>query len=377
MFSLYFHIPFCTKKCSYCHFYVIPDNEQHKRQLMEGFQIEWNKWLPELHGKKLSSIYFGGGTPALLGASSIAKILGWIQKSFPFDPETIEITLEANPENIHLDLMKGYSDAGINRVSIGIQSLDDLLLRNLGRIHNAQKARESVILTHRAGIKNISIDLMYDLPNQTLDIWQKTLHNIQDLPIQHLSLYNLTIEPHTLFFKNKTELMKLLPDEELSLSMYEYAVFFLEKMGLKQYEISAFALPDHQSRHNSGYWTARPFLGLGPSAFSYWNNHRFRNVANLNKYLLALNEGRSPVDFSEKLDPKARINELLAIRIRLLEGVNINEFQNNFGLLPKETHNALQKLVNERFLQKNNSGNIFSLTKRGILFYDTVAVELI
>jgi len=201
--SLYFHIPFCTRKCDYCHFYVLPDKEPWKVQLMEGLLLEWQRQLPLLQNKNIVSIYFGGGTPSLLGPERVATILEWIQETCPFSLQHTEITLEANPENVTLPLMQAYAAAGINRISLGIQTLSDSLLATLTRQHNAQRAIDAVWLTSQAGVKNISIDLMYDLPGQDLSSWEKTLSEAIKLPITHLSLYNLTLEPHTVFFKKK------------------------------------------------------------------------------------------------------------------------------------------------------------------------------
>lgn len=377
--SLYFHIPFCTHKCAYCHFYVIPDKEPFKQQLIKGLSVEWERSLPLLQGKTISTIYFGGGTPALFGAEAIGEILSWIRHSVSMADMSLsadaEITLEANPENITRDLMEAYRLVGINRISIGIQTLDDELLKVLQRIHGSKKALDAVFLTAEAGISNISVDLMYDLPGQTEKSWKNTLEGIVRLPISHLSLYNLTIEPHTLFFKNKEILAKKIPNEEESLKMYEMAVEELESHGLARYEISAFAKPGYYSRHNVGYWTGRSFLGLGPSAFSYWEGKRFRNVANLSRYTKSLCAGDSPVDFEEELSPFSHVREMLAIQLRLLSGVDLNFFQKIHGTFDDETKQTLVKLETEGLLERIN--NQIQLTKKGILFYDTVAVELI
>lgn len=342
---------------------------------MEGFERELALWHEQLQGKRLISIYFGGGTPALFGAKPLAKLLDMVRSLIPCDTNHIEITLEANPENITKQLMSDYAAAGVNRISIGIQSLDNDLLTRLGRTHNANKAIDAVIATYDAGIDNISIDLMYDIPGQTLNSWQNTLHHVSALPITHLSLYNLTIEPHTVFFKYQESLRKLLPDAESSAEMYRIAIDQMNDNGLLQYEISAFAKRDLYSRHNVGYWTGRPFLGFGPSAFSYWEGRRFRNVANLSRYLKALQEDRSPIDFEEKLEPEKHQRELLAIALRLLRGVDIAEFQNEHGFLSKGLMDTLEKLEKEDFLIKKNG--VLILSAKGLLFYDSVAVEII
>lgn len=333
---------------------------------MEGLALELKQWTPKIFGKELVSVYFGGGTPSLLGPENIGKILSLI----PHDLKNAEITLEANPENITKELMQAYADAGINRVSIGIQSFDDALLKALGRVHDAKKAQDAALLTAQAGIENISIDLMYDLPGQTLQAWEYTLNVTQQLPITHLSLYNLVIEPHTPFYKRRKTLQPTLPSEELSLAMYEMAI---QKLSiLKQYEISAFGNP---SKHNTGYWTGRPFLGFGPSAFSYWEGKRFRVVANLNRYIQELRLGKSPVDFEEELPFEGKQRELLAINLRLLSGVNLDVFQKQHGPLNPEMHKILFGLEQQGYLKQQDS--IWCLTKKGILFYDTLASEIV
>lgn len=372
--SLYFHIPFCSKKCDYCHFYVLPDLEPLKKELLTGLELEWELRLPFLTGKKIITIYFGGGTPSLFGPGRIQSILEKIAKTHPLDSK-VEITLEVNPENAHPELMRDYAQAGINRVSLGVQTLDPDLLRLLGRLHSPNKALQAVYDTYDAGIKNISIDLMYDLPRQNLGHWEQTLKQIEPLPLSHLSLYNLTIEPHTFFFKQEAELRPLLPDQDVSLAMYTTAVELLDRYGLKQYEISAFAKPGFHSIHNTGYWTGRQFLGFGPSAFSYWEEKRFRNIAHLGKYSKALQNHQFPVDFEEKLEPGAHRKELLVIQLRLCCGVSMTEFEKSYGMLSQETVQTLEHLRKEEFIE--TEGEVWRLTKKGILFYDTVATDLI
>ncbi len=355
--SLYFHIPFCTKKCPYCHFYVIPNRLPHHKLLGEALALEWEQQLPLLQGKTITSIYFGGGTPSLYGG--IQELL----EKIPRAPDC-EITIEANPEESDIALLTHFRSIGINRLSLGVQSLDDRSLQTLERIHSAEKARQAIFNAQKAGFENVSIDLMYDLPGQTEESWRYTLDQLGDLPIHHLSLYNLTIEPHTSFHKRKVET----PTGDLSLRFLTAALERLEAIGLKRYEISAFAIPGHESRHNLGYWTARPFLGYGPSAFSYWEGERFRNIANINRYSQALKAGQSPVDFRERLPYPANANELLAVRLRLKSGVDIKS-------IPQETESAIVKLKEMGLLKQE--GTQLQLTERGTLFYDTVASEII
>ena len=354
---------------------MLLDKPQLHQQLIYGLKLEIAQWAEQLKDKKLASIYFGGGTPSLLEASEIQTLLDEVNRYIPFDPAYTEITLEANPETITYEKMRCFAKAGINRISIGFQTLDDPLLIQLGRTHQAKTSIDTVKITADAGISNISIDLMYDIPGQTMKSWVHTLEQISPLQITHLSLYNLTIEPNTVFFKYQESLKKILPDAECSADMYKTAILMLNECGLEQYEISAFARDGLYSRHNTGYWTGRPFLGFGPSAFSYWDNKRFRSVAQFKRYLEALQNGNSPIDFSEELEPNKRRNELLAIALRLRNGVDCDTFEAEHGKLPPETHRALETLLSQNLLQKN--GSRFSITDQGVLFYDTIAVEII
>jgi len=366
--SLYFHIPFCTKKCPYCHFYVIPNQGRYHPLLSEGLALEWERSLPLLAGKRIVSIYFGGGTPTLFAPDGIGAVLARVRDTALLSPDC-EITVEANPEEAGKGLFEKLARLGVNRLSIGVQSLDDRSLAVLERSHGAKLAKAAIQEAYGAGLANISIDLMYDLPDQTESSWQYTLNEATALPISHLSLYNLTIEPHTSFYKRRGELC--LPKPEASLRMLDAAIQAIEKMGLKRYEISAFVKKGMESRHNLGYWTGRPFLGFGPSAFSDWEGERFRNAANLQRYVRSLRKGESPVDFSEKLPYPANLKERLTVRLRLFEGVDLGLF----APLPSETRAVLERWAGEGHLIEQ--GARIRLSERGALFYDTLAAELI
>lgn len=359
MISLYFHIPFCSKKCPYCHFYVVPNRESFKQVLLEGLRLEWERQQPLIDGKEIVSIYFGGGTPALF-PEGIREVLSWIQPK-----SGCEITVEANPEESSVELFEHLKNSGVNRLSIGVQSLDDRSLQTLERLHNAQKAKDAIKAAEIFG--NVSIDLMYDLPGQTEESWRYSLDQLESLQIHHLSLYNLTIEPHTAFHKRGVKA----ENGEKSVKFYQAAIEKFEKIGLERYEISAFAKgKEYQSRHNLGYWTGRPFLGFGPSAFSFWEGERFRNIANLNRYTSLLKSGESPVDFREKLEHPANVKELLAVRLRLKGGVDLR----SFPPLPAETRITIEKLIESGLLIEKET---LQMTDSGLLLYDSIASEII
>lgn len=337
--------------------------------------LDIERWRETLKGKRLVSIYFGGGTPALLSPSNLALLLKKVGTVIPFAKDHIEITLEANPETVTQQLMSEFAAAGVNRVSIGVQSLDDSHLIKLGRTHHAGSAFKAVDAALSAGVTNISIDLMYDIPGQTISSWKRTLQNACQLPITHLSLYNLTIEPHTVFFKYRETLVKELPDAQSSTAMYEMGISMLQQAGLIPYEISAFARDGKISKHNTGYWTGRSFLGFGPSGFSYIDGERFRSISNLSRYVQALRSGQSPVDFSEKLTPDASRRELFTIALRLRCGVESQKFQREHGELGQEFWDTIYRLQRDGFIYPDN--NTLVLTEKGILFYDTVASEVV
>jgi oxygen-independent coproporphyrinogen-3 oxidase len=333
--------------------------------LGEGFALEWalQKELLEGAHVRIVSVYFGGGTPTLFEVEALQAIL---ERCGPL-PEGCEITIEANPEDASPALFESLREIGINRISFGVQSLDDRSLTILERAHSAKQAKKAIESAAFMGLTNISIDLMYDLPDQTESSWRYTLSQLEELPIQHLSLYNLTIEPHTSFYKRKNSL--LLPTPDTSLRLLSEAVAILEAIGLKRYEISAFAKPGYQSKHNMGYWTFRPFLGFGPSAFSYWGGERFQNVPNLHRYVGALKEKRSPVHFRETLPYPQNLREQIAVGLRLKQGCPLPENT------PQETKDVLARLKQEGLVREIE--NTFSLTERGQLLYDSVATEII
>lgn len=355
--SLYFHFPFCQRKCPYCHFFVLPNQDNFKQKLLPALIKEWELRLPLIKQRDTISLYFGGGTPTLF-IEGIEAILS------RYHPQC-EITIEANPEDVTPSLMSQMKTLGVNRVSLGVQSLDNTLLKHLGRTHTAAEAMQAVYTTREAGIENITIDLMYEIPHQTLSSWKETVKRACSLPITHLSLYNLTFEPHTVFYKKKESLQPHLPNDEESTQMLEFACKQFEKAGLKRYEISAFGLP---SIHNSGYWTGREFLGLGPSAFSYMNGKRFQNVSALHPYIKKIDQGLFPIDFEEELPPLESLHERLAIGLRLMEGIT-------FKNLPLSTRELLLKIEQEGFLTYTPPH--IALTEKGRLFYDSVAENLI
>jgi oxygen-independent coproporphyrinogen III oxidase len=372
--SLYFHIPFCTKKCPYCHFFVIRDNESQKNQLLECFFKELLLLKIPSHFD-LISIYFGGGTPSLFGPERIEALISFINQNILPIKKECEVTLEANPENVTLERFQAYKEAGITRVSLGVQSLHDPSLVTIGRTHNSNRSIEAIWQVYQAGITNISIDLMYDRPHQTLQDWEKELEMIKDLPMTHLSLYNMTIEEGSAYKRHEATIKKKMPSDTLSLKLHQKALEKLEELGFERYEISAFCKNGKRSLHNLGYWQGRDFYGLGPSAFSYFDKKRFKNVSNFKFYVDAVSSGQFAYDFEEKLKDDDALKEMLCIGLRVKEGVNLKEFEKKFGQLSLELLKNIETLICKGLLVQERG--YLKLTEQGMLFYDDVGSYLI
>lgn len=345
-----------------------------KELLLQSLLLEWKSKLRHVQGKMVPSIYFGGGTPTLFGIERLKILLRTITKEIT--PSTnLEITIEANPETLTREYLTSLREIGINRLSIGVQSLDEELLQILGRNHTPQIIEKALVDARDVGFDNISIDIMYEIPKQNWSSWEKTVQKTLTLPITHISLYNLTFEKGTPFHRNYEHLKTHLPTEEAGKKMLEYAVNTWQASGFERYEISAFAKQEkYQSQHNLGYWTGRLFLGLGPSAYGYRNGERMQNLFPLKRYAKALEEGKEPVQFREQLQYPSNMRELLAIHLRIRNGVSLEKFRETHGI-DEETERVIQSLIEQGWLKQ--SGKYLRLTEAGMLFYDSVAVELV
>lgn len=345
-----------------------------KDLLLESFLLEWKSKRHCIQGKIVSSIYFGGGTPTLFGEHRLRALLDAIRRDIT--PSThIEITIEANPETLTRTYLQSLRDIGINRLSVGVQSLDSDLLQMLGRNHTVETIEKALSDANEIGFTNISIDIMYEIPKQTWENWEETVKRALCLPITHISLYNLTFEKGTPFHRKYDHLKTYLPSQEEGAKMLQYAVDTWRAAGMDRYEISAFAKQDkYKSQHNLGYWTGRLFLGFGPSAYGYMNGERMQNMFPLKRYADALLQGKEAVQFREKLEYPNNMRELLAIHLRILQGVSLETFR-KIHLIDQETEKAINFLVKRGWLEQIEQ--YLQLTEAGILFYDSVAVELI
>ncbi len=328
MAGLYIHIPFCASKCAYCDFYSITEKNilnifidaltEEIRIKSETFPID-----------SVETIYFGGGTPSVLEISHIDRIINVLGENL--DISTVkEISFEANPDDLNIAYLKDLKSVGINRLSIGVQSFSDDILKLLKRRHDAQKAIQSVLLAEKSGFDNICIDLIYGIAGIDNEKWIRELKTAFALPIKHLSAYHLSVEPGTdLFLMQKRNLYKSV-DEELSRDQFFILNNISEEFGFNHYEISNLAKSGYKSIHNSAYWDEKPYLGFGPSAHSYWGDIRLWNTNNINEYIKNINRNGCYYDY-EEIDSEKRFNEYLIKKLRTSEGVNYKDMKSLFG----------------------------------------------
>lgn len=328
MAGIYLHIPFCKQACHYCDFHFSTSTETRK-ELIHAIGEEINLQKNYLKKELVNTIYFGGGTPSLLAIDEIASLLEKVYKAFTVD-STAEVTLEANPDDLDLKKSRSLRSIGVNRLSIGIQSFDDKILRYLNRAHNSGAAMRSVADARISGFDNISLDLIYAIPGLTSHDWKRTIDMAVQLAPQHISAYTLTIEEKTAFGNWLAKGKMLAVDEELAAGQMQLLVSALAIAGYKQYEISNFALPGFESRHNSNYWSNGAYLGVGPSAHSYNGRTRQHNVANNHLYVRALEESRIPAE-AEVLQKEDLINEYILTTLRTDAGCDLRALKTNFG----------------------------------------------
>jgi len=370
--SLYIHYPFCLQKCRYCAFNSVSDAPCNSDEYLAGLltELELRREMPE-KGSVAGTLYFGGGTPSLLEPEQVARIIAAAAKYYALAADA-EITLECNPGTVTSGKLAAFRAAGVNRLSLGVQSFDDEFLEVLGRAHSAEDALTALRAAREAGFDNIGIDLIHSLPGQSLAQWQRELSQACELNPEHLSIYGLTIEEGTPFALLEEQGALLLPDEEESACMYELSSELLAAHGFEQYEIANFARPGFLSRHNSGYWLRRSFLGFGAGAHSFLRQPeaglRFSNTEKVEDYLALVCHGSLPTFESRNLSRDEAMAECLFLGLRLKEGVSLAGFCEEFSMSFQETYGeACANLIagglleiREGFLRLTEKGRILS-----------------
>jgi len=368
--GLYIHIPFCKQKCLYCDFNSYVCNDTQIDNYIEALLSEIRRYNKE-HCFKYKTVYFGGGTPTFIHYKHIGAIM---QELEPFIETDAEISMECNPGTVNGESLKQYKHMGINRLSIGLQAWQPELQKKLGRIHNTEQFLDNLEEAYNAGFNNISADLMFALPDQSLDMWLETVQNVTALDIKHISCYSLKIEEGTPFKKLYEENKITLPDDELDREMYHKAVDIMAQRGFKQYEISNFAVPGYECKHNLIYWQNEEYLGVGAGSHSKLNNIRFNNYKNLNTYIEAIKSGIYPVEERITINKKEDIWETIILTLRLNQGLDIKSFNEKYSVdFMKHYSKTINKLLKYKLIVFE--GYRLRLTSLGMDLSNSIFIE--
>ena len=365
--GLYIHIPFCKAKCIYCDFYSLPRAEGQMDAYVSALTAQLAAWRERTADCTVDTVYFGGGTPSYLGPDCLCRLLDAVFQSYRVAPGA-EITLEANPDSVTPQGLKRLVRAGFNRISLGVQSSDDETLRRLGRVHTWQQVKDAVAACRKAGLDNISLDLIYGLPDQTLEQWENTLADALVLAPRHISCYGLKLEEGTPLYDRRESLN--LPDGDLQADMYLYAVELLTQNGYQQYEISNFAQPGYESRHNLKYWMLEEYAGFGPGAYSDFGGVRYGYTRDLDGYIA----GRLDLAESERISPQEREMEYIMLRLRTARGIDIREFENRFRQRFAPLAAILESCAAHGLARQTETG--WCLTPRGFLVSNRIIGDL-
>ncbi|MCQ6266285.1 radical SAM family heme chaperone HemW [Fictibacillus sp. WQ 8-8] len=373
--AAYFHIPFCVNICHYCDFNKVFLKGQPVNEYLTYMEKEMINTVRQTPYSRMKTIFVGGGTPTALDYEQFETFLKMVNRHFSFD-ELDEFTVEANPEQTDrkkLEIMEAY---GVNRLSIGVQAFQEQLLKELGRTHVKEDVIRTVSEAKAVGIENISLDIMFGLPHQTVDMLKETLEIAFSLNVPHFSAYSLQLEKKTVFYNRAVKGDLLLPEQEEEAQMYEVLMEQMEKHGYVQYEISNFARPGYESKHNLQYWDNNEYYGIGAGAHSYVNGKRMANAGPLKKYMSLIDETGFPYVHSETLAPSAKMEEELFMGLRKMDGVSDTRFKQRYGKSMYEVFGPqIEQLLAKGWLKK--SGDRVSLTKDGTFLGNEVFQEFI
>ncbi|MCH4825696.1 MAG: radical SAM family heme chaperone HemW [Planococcus sp. (in: firmicutes)] len=362
--GLYIHIPFCHQICFYCDFNKVYFKDQPVDAYIDSLGKELALWKEQgALDKPLETIFLGGGTPTSLTPLQLEKLLAYIHRYVPM-AENLEWTSEANPDELTKDKMQVLFDGGVNRLSMGVQSFDEDLLKRLGRTHNNSDVKRAVDSARQVGFENLSFDLMYGLPGQTMQQWDDTLEQAFAFDMPHFSAYSLIIEPKTVFYNLMTKGKLNTVTEDLEADMYEKLMNEMDKRGLKQYEISNFARPGQESHHNLLYWDNVEYIGVGAGAHGYVDGVRYSNAGPLKKYMSPLDEGERPILSTHEVPPHEKMEEEMFLGLRKTAGVSLNHFQTKFQ---KPMQDVYGSILDKEIAQGNLEivSGFIRLTRKG------------
>lgn len=371
--GLYIHIPFCRSKCDYCDFYSLSGRETDMDDYLRALITHIRQTAPTAAAFCVDTIYFGGGTPSIFGLHRLMEVLTELNEQFHVLPDA-EITLEGNPDSVNVPLLASLRNAGFNRLSLGVQSACDEHLRALHRPHTFAQAQQAVAAARTAGFDNVSLDLIYGLPNQSMTQWQDTVEQVLLLEPKHLSCYGLKVEENTPLYA-RVQQGEILPDDDAQADMYLWMVSRLEQAGYHQYEISNFARPGMQSRHNLRYWLTRPYLGFGPGAHSDFGGQRFSLIRNLDKYIQGIQNGLPVMDSCQSISHWERAREYLMLRLRTTQGIHPEEYSRTYSM----SFDPLQPLLLNYRKQGwvTQQGGHWHFTPEGFLLSNPLIAQLL
>jgi len=370
MTSAYIHIPFCEHICFYCDFNKVFIEGQPVDEYIEALIKEIRLTKERYPSDMTETIYIGGGTPTSLSAQQLDRLLSGIKETLPFNP-TDEFTVEANPGDLTMDKIKVLQNYDVNRLSMGVQTFDDRLLKKIGRKHSAQDVFDTMSLLEKADFSNVSIDLIYALPNQTMESFEDTLDKAIALDLPHYSMYSLILENKTMFYNWARQGRLHLPGIDVEGDMFERAIERMTRAGKHQYEVSNFAVPGKESRHNLVYWNNEHYYGLGAGASGYLGNIRYKNHGPIQHYLAPLREGKLPTIKTESLTIKHQMEEEMFLGLRKKEGVSLENFERKFNQSYDKIYGQITKeLIQDGMLQARN--NYVSLTDKGLILGNDV-----
>jgi oxygen-independent coproporphyrinogen-3 oxidase len=363
-YGIYIHIPFCVHRCPYCAFVLIESDGTLHARFVAAIEAQLRA-APHI---PMATLYFGGGTPSMLDPGEISRLIR-AAEGFERAGE-VEITLEANPDGLGLERLRAFREAGVNRLSLGVQSARDAHLAFLGRTHDGRQAVEAFQAARAAGFRNISIDLIFGAPGQSVDEWRADLEAWAARGPEHISVYGLTVEKGTALERDVRGGLAL-PGDEAQRDLYVAVMELLPELGYRQYELSNFARPGFESRHNRGYWEGRPYLGFGPGAHSYVAPRRWANVANVTQFIERAERGEPVIGTEETLTPEQQMLEAVFLGLRRVEGIFVPAYEERFGVSFEERHGPLVRELAEGGLVVRN-GAFLALTPRGRLLADSV-----
>ncbi len=373
--SIYIHIPFCSSKCHYCDFTSFAGQTNRVEEYIESLIVELSIYKDDLEDYKINTIFIGGGTPSLIDAKYIYKLLAYIYNNFNISKD-MEVTMELNPGTVEVEKINIYKEAGINRISIGLQTFNNNTLKKLGRTHSADDFLRTYHMLNSAGFENINVDLMFNLPDQTISDGIKDIESLVSLGVKHISYYSLIIEPGTLMDKFYQDNQLQLLDEDSERKLYHNVRDYLIENGYNHYEISNFSMKDYECKHNMVYWEIKPYIGIGLSSHSYFKNKRFWNTNNLNDYIEGLKKGILPVIDDEIITKKIEMAETCIFGLRLVEGIGKKDFKDRFGIdvgvLYRE---SIDKHKKNGLLYEDN--NYLKLTDKGLDLANIVEVDFL